>query len=168
MLSNQHTDRTVKDDREHARVMASRLVSSCSGVGVSLEAIANSLGVSRSRVQKFADPLSHNANVSFADIVCMPPLARLVFAQALAESCGCALTTLPAEVETVNELQLVAEAQKETSDVVSVALKSFADGHASVQDATLLEHEATEGINVLLRVVRFARDVIAQRGRVLR
>jgi len=168
MLERVATDRTAKQDREDAREWVSRLIASIpQDAGVSYSAMARSLTINHQRVSKMADVNYPTVNVTVADVVCLPPVARVVIVRALAELCGCTLVANP-DMDSPNEdLRMIADAHRETAETIALALASCADGRVSVDEAVAIKREAKQGMAALARIYEWAKRTIDSRGTVL-
>jgi hypothetical protein len=166
MLERVATDRTVRHDREDARAQVSRLVASIPQVGVSYTAMAQCLGINHQRVSKMADVNYPTVNMTIADAVCLPPLARIVVARALAKLCGCTLVA-DIDVDTADaDMRAIADAHRESAEAISAAMMAIADGKATADEARAVEREVEQAIVSLYRMLSVARQWVASRGKV--
>ncbi|MBK8173158.1 MAG: hypothetical protein IPK60_22885 [Sandaracinaceae bacterium] len=165
MLERVATNQTIKQVREGARVIASRIVASIPSLaGVSYTAIGESLGINHQRASKMADPQYASVNITVADVLCIPPLARAVVVRALAHESGGEFIPWPDTNETNRDLRLIASLQRESSEVVATLLDACANGHVSVSEAAAIRKETEGLLTRAFEILRLCDVVEEKRG----
>lgn len=144
--------RTRAGDREDRKAEASELLATIRGERTKAS-LADAIGVSETKLAKYEDPEAANAP---------PPLDAILVAdierdavRVLAERAGMVAIELPDVTgDPASDLRMLAEVQRETSDVVRSFLAAIEDGRWTRHENAEVRAEAWQAVASLARLIR--------------
>jgi transcriptional regulator with XRE-family HTH domain len=151
IVSGARTARPRGAERECRKAEASELLTAArKAAGLTIADLAAEIGVSPTKVRAYEDPDAGASPVPLDAVLVAPVEQEAV--RLLAQRAGMVAVELPTLTGPHDDLRLLAEVQRETSDVVREHLAAIADGVITRSENRACRVEIREAIAALVRM----------------